>query len=81
MKNEFTNKYGVRVYAEYSGGQSRYGDYAVDYELVRIGDIELYAEAEPTGDWESFYDVLAPEIQRQAEEKGIDLDDYNPIFS
>ena len=79
MKNEFTNKYGVHIYAEYNGGQSRNGEYAVDYELVRIDDVELYAETEPTEGNESF-EVLSAEIQRQAEELGIDLDDYNPIF-
>ena len=78
MKNEFTNKYG-HVYAEYNGGQSRNGENAVDYVLVQINDVELYAETEPTEGNESL-EVLSAEIQRQAEEKGIDLDDYNPIF-
>lgn len=70
---------GVKVFAEYNSGQSRFGEKAVDFELVRIGDIELYAEAEPTEDWESF-EELSAEIARQAEEKGIDLDLYNPVF-
>ncbi len=70
---------GVKVYAEYNGGHSRNGDYAVDYELVRIGDVEMYAEAEPTEDWESF-EELSAEIARQAEENGIELDLYNPLF-
>ena len=70
---------GVKVYAEYNSGQNRNGDYAVDYELVRIGNVEMYAEAEPTEDWESF-EELSAEIARQAEENGIELDLYNPLF-
>lgn len=88
MKNEFTNKNGVHVYAEYNSGQSRFGDFAVDYELVRIYnilpdggevEIELYAEAVPTYGNESF-EELNEKIAEQAEVMGIDLDRYNPVF-
>lgn len=71
---------GVKVSAEYSGGQSRNGEEAVDYILVYIDDVELYAEVPATGDNNDSFEELSEEIARQAEEKGIDLDLYNPIF-
>lgn len=68
------------VKAVYENGQSRYGDYGVAYMLVNIKGIELYAETTPLDDEDKEREMLSAEIARQAEEKGIDLDYYNPIF-
>lgn len=71
----------IRVY--YNGGESRqHPGKAVDYMLVEIEDVELYAEAvNPTWDEasESYtdetatYEDLRVEIMRQAVERGIDV--------
>lgn len=68
------------VKAVYENGQSRYGDYGVAYMLVNIKGVELYAETTPLDDEDRESEILSAEISRQAEEKGIDLDYYNPIF-
>ena len=73
------------VAVEFSGGQSREGDTAVNYMLAEIGRVELYAEeplpedldpddpkATAAFDDES-YDRLKAEILRQAQEKHIDV--------
>ena len=75
-KNEFYAN--VKVTAEYNGGQSRNGEYAVDYILVNIGETELYAEV--PADNEDNIIALQQMIAEQTEEKGIDLDLYNPLF-
>lgn len=64
----------VKTVVTYEGGQSRYGEYAVDYMLAVDGDVELYAEAVPVdGDETGTHDDLAVEIMRQAVAEGIDL--------
>ena len=68
------------VKAIYGNGQSRYGDYGVAYMFVNIKGIELYAETTPLDDEDKEREILSAEIARQAEEKGIYLDYYNPIF-
>lgn len=68
------------VKAIYGNGQSRYGDYGVTYMQVDIKGTILYAETTPLDDEDKEREILSAEIARQAEEKGIDLDLYNPIF-
>ena len=79
-KNEFSID-GTKVKAEYSGGQSRNGDYAVDYILVTIGETELYAEMKPMKKDADTFLALQSAIDVQAKEKGIDLDSYCPLFN
>lgn len=56
---------------EYSGGQSINGTGAVDYMMVTINGIELYAEIEPATDDETItYDYLKSEIILQAKHYG-----------
>ena len=64
----FCDKYNVR----YLCGVSRYGTHSVDWMMVEINDIELYAEVECI-DPESCetYDELKAEILSQASENGI----------
>lgn len=58
---------------EYSAGEARNGNGSVDYMLVEIDDIELYAEAAPDPeDDTATYDELKEEILRQADKNGID---------
>lgn len=58
---------------EYSAGEARNGNESVDYMLVEIDDIELYAEAAPDPeDDTATYDELKEEILRQADKNGID---------
>ena len=59
----------------YEGGQSRNGNFPVDYILVEFDDgTELYAEATPVeNDETGTYDELIAEIARQAEEKGVSI--------
>jgi hypothetical protein len=63
-----------KVKVEYKGGQSRYGNDAVDYMLAVVDDIELYAELPPVdGDETGTYDDLKAEIITQAKNHGIDV--------
>lgn len=56
---------------EFNGGESRYGDEAVDYMLADVEGVELYAEA-PAGETEEEnYEALKAEILDQAEKNGI----------
>ena len=71
----------TNVKAEYSGGQSRIGDYAVDYILVTIGETELYAEMKPMEKDSDTFLALQDAIDMQAKEKGIDLELYCPLFN
>ena len=58
---------------EYSGGQSRSGDKAVDYMMVLVDGVELYAEADPVDGLETeTYDGLKESILEQAAAAGID---------
>ena len=57
---------------EYSAGEARNGNESVDYMLVEINDVELYAEAAPDPEDETgTYEELKAEIIRQAEKNGI----------
>lgn len=59
---------------DYNGGESRYAPgKAVDYMLLIVGYVELYAECELDDGDGTFYPLLA-EIKRQAEENGIEPD-------
>jgi hypothetical protein len=68
---------------QYNAGTSRYSENCVDYMLVVVDGIELYAEAiNPTWDKDkeefadetATYDELKASILEQAAEKGIDAD-------
>lgn len=60
---------------EYSAGEARNGNESVDYMLVEINDVELYAEAAPDPEDETgTYEELKAEIIRQAEKNGIDVE-------
>ncbi len=56
---------------DYQGGESRYGIEPVDYMLVMIDDIELYAEAPAQDDENANYDELKTAILEQAAEHDI----------
>lgn len=56
----------------YQGGQSRHGVHAVDYMLVNVDGVELYAELIATDDENGNYNALKSEILEQAKAKGID---------
>lgn len=56
---------------DYQGGESRYGIEPVDYMLVKIDDIELYAEAPAQDDENANYDELKTAILEQAAEHDI----------
>ena len=80
-KNEFEMLDGTKVKAEFGGGRSRYGDYEVDFESVDIDGVELYAELkEPLAtDADTFFE-LQELINRKAEEVGINIEEYFPLF-
>ena len=60
---------------EYSAGEARNGNESVDYMLVEINDVELYAEVAPDPEDETgTYEELKAEIIRQAEKNGIDVE-------
>lgn len=60
---------------EYSAGEARNGNESVDYMLVEVNGIELYAEATPDPEDETgTYEELKAEIIRQAEKNGIDVE-------
>lgn len=66
----------VDAYADYAGGCSRSGNYAVDYMRVEIAGIELYAEIpvpdDDTPEKESKrYDELVDKIDHEAFKKGV----------
>jgi len=60
-----------KVEVSYSGGESRIGNYAVDYMLANVGDIELYAELPAQDDETATYDDLKADILKQANKAGI----------
>lgn len=60
-----------RYEVDYQGGESRYGIEPVDYMLVKIDDIELYAEAPAQDDENANYDELKTAILEQAAEHDI----------
>ena len=60
-----------RYDVDYQGGESRYGIEPVDYMLVKIDDIELYAEAPAQDDENANYDELKTAILEQAAEHDI----------
>lgn len=68
-----------KTLVEYGAGQSRYTDKAVDYMLVEIDGVELYAEREISEDEyfeeleEARYNELVNDIAYQAEQNGIDV--------
>lgn len=68
-----------KTLVEYSAGQSRHTDKAVDYMLVEIDGVELYAEREISEDEyfeeleEARYNELVNDIAYQAEQNGIDV--------
>lgn len=70
-----------KLYVEYRGGESRYSDEEVDYMLAEYEDDdgeeqELYAEAIPDmSDERGTEKELKEEIERQAKEAGIPLND------
>jgi len=67
---EIMNKYTV----EYKSGDSRMNPgVSVDYMLVKIDDVELYAEA-IAQDESATYDELKASIIEQARKHGIDAD-------
>ena len=83
----------IKVRVEYKAGESRYSNKAVDWMLavvpiykdgVHVDDVELYAESEnPTWNEEderATFESLKAEIFDQAEEKGIDLSQYELIY-
>ena len=58
----------------YSAGESRNGNFGVDFMLVRVDEIELYAEAVPDPeDDTTTYDSLKEEILYQAKKNSIDV--------
>jgi hypothetical protein len=59
---------------EYQSGESRYGTHGVDWMMVEINDIELYAEVKSkkkAPESREAYDELKAEILSQASENGI----------
>lgn len=59
---------------DYNGGESRYTPgKAIDYMLLQVDNVELYAECEPDDKGESYNELLT-EIKRQAEENGLEPD-------
>ena len=59
----------------YSAGEARNSSEAVDYMIVDVNGIELYAEAAPDPEDETgTYEELKAEIIRQAEKNGIDVE-------
>ena len=65
----------MMINVEFSGGQGRETDAAVNYMLAEVDGIELYAEMEIPEDAnpdEHGYDELKDEIIAQAKENGID---------
>lgn len=66
---------------EYSAGEARQGNGSVDYMLVEIDGIELYAEAEQDPEDETAtYDGLKAEILRQAEKENIDTEALSFLY-
>lgn len=66
---------------EYSAGEARNGNESVDYMLVEINDVELYAEAAPDPEDETgTYEELKAEIIRQAEKNGIDVEALSFLY-
>lgn len=61
---------------EFMGGESRNGQYAVNYMMVVVDGTELYAEYDLRGveDEDAGYDELKAEIIAQAKEQGVDVD-------
>jgi hypothetical protein len=69
--------------AEYGRGKSRYGDYEVEYDKILIEGIELYAETPVIEGDEEFgeaFIIITNAVDKQAQELGIDLDLYNPLY-
>ena len=66
---------------EYSAGEARNGNESVDYMLVEIDGVELYAEAAPDPEDETAtYDGLKAEIIRQAEKNGINKEALSFLY-
>lgn len=60
-----------RIHITYCGGESRaHPGRAIDYMIGQAGDVELYAETEPTEDGTA-YDTLKAAIMEQAQAAGI----------
>lgn len=60
---------------EYKAGDSRMNPgVSVDYMIVKVDDIELYAEAIAQDDESATYDELKASIIEQAHKHGIDAD-------
>lgn len=65
----------------YSAGEARNGSEAVDYMIVDVNGIELYAEAAPDPEDETAtYDGLKEEILRQADKNGIDRESLHFLY-
>ena len=63
---------GDPIRVSFEGGQARNGEYAVDYMIAKVGDVELYAEQPAEdGEEEPWTEDLEREIKRQAREAGI----------
>jgi hypothetical protein len=69
VSEEIMKKYTV----EYKAGDSRMNPgVSVDYMLVKVDDVELYAEAVAQDDESANYNELKASIIEQAREHGID---------
>lgn len=65
----------MKKYVDYKAGDSRMNPgTSVDYMLVVVDDVELYAEAVAQDDESATYDELKASIIEQASECGIDAD-------
>ena len=72
---------GAHIVGEY--GREIREDGEFEYDHIFINDIELYAETpviEGDEEWGGAFLIVTDETDRQAKEKGIDLDLYNPIY-